>query len=466
MKKKDKFTKILCTIGPVSNNKNIIEKMYKNGMNGVRINTAHGNFKEYQKTIDMVRSIINVPIVLDIKGPELRIRLAQKISVSKNTEFKIYGSLNNTSPYFSFNIIKDISVGDEILIDDGKYICKIIKKAKNFVIVASKQDIELIPNKSLNIPKKALSLPSLSQKDIEAVEFAKKNNIEYIALSFVRDKSDLINLQKKIANTEIKIIAKIENQQGVANIEEIIENCEGVMIARGDLGVELSIKKIPQIQKEIISKCNGAGKISIVATQILETMVNNPSPTRAEVSDITSAILDGADCLMLSQETTIGKFPVECARQMSEIAIETEKNVIPKKIKINKNDISENLSSAAAKLAKKLPVKKIICMTRSGYTAKNIVKHRVNKPVIAITSNLQIQKQLMLCYSIEPFAYSGNMEKYSIIAIVKQLLEDKIVEKKGYILFTTGRHSKESKRTTTIEVHEVKDLLDYIGLPA
>ncbi len=435
-------------------------------MNGVRINTAHGEIEDYQKTVDTVRSIINVPIVLDIKGPEIRIRLAQKISISKNTEFKIYGSVNKTAPYFSFNIIKDISAGDEILIDDGKHACKIIKKAKNFVTVAAKRDIELMPNKSLNIPKKALSLPSLSQKDIEAVNFEKKNNIEYIALSFVRNKSDLIDLKKRIDNAEIKIIAKIENQQGVANIDEIIENCAGVMIARGDLGVELSIKKIPQIQKEIISKCNDAGKISIVATQILESMVKNPSPTRAEVSDITNAILDGADCLMLSQETTIGDFPVECARQMSEIALETEKNVKTKKIAINKNNISENLSLAAAKLAQKLPVKKIICMTRSGYTATNIVKHRVNKPVIAITPSLQIQKQLMLFYSIEPFTYSGNMEKYSIIAIVKQLLEDKIVEKKGYILFTTGRHSKGSKRTTTIEVHDVKDLLDYIGLPA
>ncbi|MBW1650610.1 MAG: pyruvate kinase [Deltaproteobacteria bacterium] len=466
MKKNNKFTKILCTIGPASDNRKIIKKMYQNGMNGVRINTAHGDFEGYQKIIDTVRSVIDVPIVLDIKGPEVRIRLPYKLFINKNTQFKIYASSHKTEPYFSFNIIKDISEKDKILIDDGKYICKIIKKAKDFVIVRSKRNIELIPNKSINIPERALSLPSLSEKDIEAIRFAQKNNIEYIALSFVRDKNDLINLREKLAGAEIKIIAKIENRQGVENIDEILENCAGVMIARGDLGVELSVKKIPRIQKEIITKCNNVGKISIVATQILESMVSNPTPTRAEVSDITNAILDGADCLMLSQETAVGDFPVECVKQMSEIANETEKYVRLKHIKINKNNISENISLAAANLAKKLSVKKIICMTRSGYTAKNIVKHRVNKPVIAIVPNKQIQKQLMLCYSITPFVYYNDSWDYSMLEIIKQLLKDKILEKKGDILFTTGRHSKESKRTTTIEVHNIKDLSDYMGLPA
>ena len=464
--KNNKFTKILSTIGPTSNNKKIIKQMYKNGINGVRINTAHGSFDDYQKTINTVRTIANVPIVLDIKGPELRLKLAQKIFINKDKPLNIYGCKHKTNPYLSYNIINDISVGDNILIDDGKYLCKITKKEKNYITVTFNYNIELLPNRSLNIPEIALSLPSLSQRDIKAINFAKKNNIEYIALSFVRDKNDLINLKEKIADNKIKIIAKIENRQGVENIDQILQNCAGVMIARGDLGVELSLKKIPQIQKQIIAKCNNQGKISIVATQILESMVKNPAPTRAEVSDITNAILDGADCLMLSQETAIGNFPARCVKQMSEIALETEKSVIFKKMEINKNSISQNLSRAAAKLARKLPIKKIICMTRSGYTAKNIVKYRVNKPVIAVVPNKQIQKQLMLCYAIEPFVYERKSWNYSMLEVIKQLLQDKILEKKGDILFTAGRHSKASRRTTTIEVHNIKDLLDYMGLPA
>jgi pyruvate kinase len=317
--------KIIATIGPVCMSSNVIKQMARSGMNIARINTAHGDFEQYDEILRLTRNIKNMPVMIDIKGPEIRVRLDEELIVKRGKEYEFF--YKDKKPCFSYDFSREIKAGEHVFFDNGQIKSKVKKKGnKSFTLVFSKNSI-LMPNKGVNIPGKKLNIPSLSKKDVKAVKYSVKKGIEFIALSFTRNKEDVRNLKALIKNSKIKIVSKIENMEGIKNIDEIISASDGIMIARGDLGVEIPQERIPGVQKKIIKKCKEKGKISIVATQMLESMTEKPTPTRAEVSDVANAILDGANAVMLSGETASGKYPVKAVRVMRKIVREAEKNL-------------------------------------------------------------------------------------------------------------------------------------------
>lgn len=452
-----KNTKILCTIGPSSIDKKIIKRMFLHGMNAARLNTAHGDFDFYQKAIKNIRETCNIPIVIDIKGPDLRIKTSGIHEFRKGEEIRVG---KNSDITLNYDIFSQVKKNDIILMNDGKYRLKIITTSKNNFTMASKENVIIKPDKNFNIPSRDLDLPQLNSKDKKAIKFVNDNNIEYVALSFCRNKDDLLNLRKRL-NSEIKIISKIENHQGIKNIAEIIEFSDAVMIARGDLGVELPPEQVPLIQKKIIHLCNQKGKAVIVATQMLESMVDNQTPTRAETSDVANAVLDGADCLMLSEETAIGKFPDEAVAYMSRVARITEPKIDINIQVFDNSKISDSISYSIFTLAKTLPINKIICLTYSGYTASKIARFRISKPILAVTSSPMVAKQLMIYYSINPIYYGSNFWTKPIISTAKYLFKKKLIKKSELLLFTAGLNTKGGKKTNTIQIHKLSDLAEF-----
>jgi len=432
--------------------------MHQAGMNAARINTAHGSIAEYKKIIASVRRAADIPIILDIKGPDLRVVCEKDISLKKGDEIKVGKKCKIN---LNFDIKDKVKKGDKILIHDGKYCFRIISKGKDSFTMKACENCIISPNKNANLPGKVLGLPMLSKKDLQSINMAKTEKVEYIALSFCRSVDDVENLRKKLKGSRIKIISKIENHEGIDNIEEIIKCSDGIMVARGDLGVEVAQEEVPILQKKIIKSCNQKGKLVIVATQMLESMVENSNPTRAETSDIANAVLDGADCLMLSEETAIGKYPVEAIRIMSKISLNAEPEVDIDIIEEEAENTSELISHSVHTLAKTLKINKIICPTYSGYTAAKIARFRMNIPIIAITSSDMIKRQLMLYYAIEPINYKSNFWDHPIIKIAKYLYKKKLIKKDEKILFTAGLHVKNGKKTNTIQIHDVEDIIDY-----
>jgi len=441
-----KKTKILCTLGPSSSDIRIIKNMYDAGMNAVRINTAHGEFRQYAQFIKDVRKTADIPVVMDIKGPEIRVRCKEKILIAKNTKLEI-GFSSKHDIYLNHNILDALAKDDLILINDGKFAFKVERKYHDHVIVKAAENSMIEPDKNVNIPGKKLNLPSLSKKDIDAIEFSKRNHVEYIALSFCRSKKDITNLQKKIGKSAIKIIAKIENKEGIDNIQEIIEYADGIMVARGDLGVEIPGEEVPLIQKKIIRLCNEKGKLVIVATQMLESMINNPTATRAEISDIANAVLDGTDCVMLSGETALGKYPVEAVKTMSKVAIEVEPQVSQNINEKPSQDVAECIADSVRTLAKTLPITKIVCLTYTGHTANMIARFRLDIPIYAITGDDIVRKQLMLHYALEPIQYKDNLWSAPVSKIADYLYKKKIIRNEDMIIFTAGLHTSEGKKT-------------------
>jgi pyruvate kinase len=456
-----KATKIICTIGPSSYGVATLRKMLRNGMTAARINTAHESSRWYKKVVDRIRRIASIPIIMDIKGPELRIRCKEKMIFPKNAKL-CFGFTEKYNLRLNFNVLKNIQKGDLIMINDGKFSFKVISKGKDCINVISKENCMIEPNKNVNIPGKALNLPSLSSKDLAAIKFAKNENMEYIALSFCRGKKDVINLRKRLGSSGIKIIAKIENREGIENISEIIDSADGIMVARGDLGVELPAEEVPLIQKQIISECNQKGKAVIVATQMLESMISNPVPTRAEISDIANAILDGADCLMLSAETAIGKFPSEAVKTMSKVALEVEPSIKINTISSCSSNISDCISKSAVELARTLPITKIICLTYSGYTATRIARFRLDTPIIAITHSRMVERQLMIYYSLKPIYYKSDFWKEPITNTITHLHKINALSKEDLVLFTAGLFTVEGKKTNTIQVHKISEILESL----
>ena len=275
-----------------------------------------------------------------------------------------------------------------------------------------------------------------------------------------------MNLRKRLGNSNIKIIAKIENKEGIDNIEEIIKYADGVMVARGDLGVELSPEKVPLAQKHIIKMCNEEGKLVIVATQMLESMINNPNPTRAEISDVANAVLDGSDCVMLSAETAIGKYPVRAVEFMTKATVNVEAEVIPTTDKEDpcspkKPSISRVIASSVSELCRRLPITKIICLTYSGHTATQIAKFRIDLPLITVTKSSQVKRQLMLYYAVRSHNMKINFKDPDSVKILTKLYKEKKIEKDDLVLFTAGLHTLHEKRTNTIQIHRISDIYAY-----
>lgn len=469
-----KLTKIVATISDKMCDINFIQKIYDEGVNVVRLNTAHQSYEDSMKVIDNVRKVSDkIAILLDTKGPEIRTTKAdEEINVKAGDIIKIKGDPNKITTqnmvYVSYSdFVNDVPIGSSILIDDGEIELCVKDKNKEYLTCVVKNSGAIEGRKSINIPSVHIKLPPLSEKDKNYVLFAIEQDLDFIAHSFVRNKEDVLAIQKILDeyNSNIKIIAKIENQDGIDNIDEILEYAYGIMIARGDLAIEVPREKIPLIQKKLIKKCAVKRKPVIVATQMLHTMIKNPRPTRAEVSDIATAIFDGTDAIMLSGETAYGKYPVEAVKIMTKIAkqIESEKDkFLDSGYTVLTNDISSYLSKAAVKASVKMNADAIIADTTTGRTVRNITGYRGWVPIYAMTYLKKTMRELALSYGV--YAHYAEPTKSTdefLHSSVQKLVKHKHITKQGRVVFLVGSFGN-SRGANFIQILEVNEALELI----
>lgn len=468
-----KSTKIVATISDLRCEVDFIRELYIEGINVVRMNSAHLQREGFDRIINNTRAVSrNIGILMDTKGPEVRTTVAENDGIEINTGdvFKIYGNPDKltTSEVISVNypyFVRDLKVGDSILFDDGEIEVKVESKTEEYLNCVAQNSGFLGSRKSVNIPGVRINLPSLTEKDKNNILLAIEYDIDFIAHSFVRNKQDILDIQAILDehNSPIKIISKIENQEGVDNIDEILEHTYGVMIARGDLGIEVPQEKIPGIQRRLIRKCVQAKKPVIVATQMLHSMIKNPRPTRAEVTDIANAIYYRTDALMLSGETAYGKYPVEAVRTMATIAREAEKsklaeNDIP--IRMNNHDLTSFLCNAAVETGVKIGTKAIITDTYSGRTARYLAAYRGPNPVLAVCYHERSTRMLALSYGVIPIYQEGkgNTQQYFIEAL-QHLLKDGWIALEDLVCYLSGSFG-EGFGTTFLEVNQVNKILE------
>ena len=460
-----KKTKIICTIGPVSNNEKVMKQMALNGMNCVRINLSHAKKESILETIEIVRKVRNdtklpIAIMYDTKGPEFRlleidnggfkVKKEQTLKIIKNKVLGNKGQISVNHP----EAIDYIKVGDHVLIDNALLDMEVIEKEKNHIVVKALNNGEIKSHKTINVPGVDLNLAFVSDVDREDITFAAQHSCDYLALSFVETKKDVLEAKKIIeqAGGDARIISKIESQQGIDNIDEIIEVSDGIMVARGDLGVEVPLEHLPILQKSIIHKCRENGKFAIVATEMLASMYENPRPTRAEVSDIANAVIDGTDCVMLSGETTVGKYPTEAVDIMSKICEYIESTIdytkhSEYKRKIEVSDIIAKLVNDAVDYEK---VKLIVTTTMTGYTARKISNLRPNCAILACCPSNHIAEKVALNFGVEPITVElfDNME--DIIEVAKKMAKEMYQLKDGDLVVVTGGFPLGKSRSTNL----------------
>ena len=454
-----KKTKIICTIGPASLQREMLERMYHAGMNGARINTAYGTLDQYKLIVDNVRETADVPIIVDVKGPEIRLRVRRKRTVKKGDVLEVGFGREEIS--FNHNFYDKISIADDVYIDNGKIRTQVIEKENGILRLSVMNGGEIGDGKGVNIPNKQLSVPTLSKKDLEIIEFAKKYYVEYIALSFTRSVQDVNNLKSEAHGFEGAIIAKIENFEGVKNFEEILDAVDCIMVARGDLGVEIEPERVPLVQKSIIRLCNQRGKTVVTATEMLESMIHEPTPTRAEVSDVANAVLDGTDATMLSGETSIGKYPVESVSLMSRIARKTE-TAVRSHVEDGKFiNISDTVSKSIQRICQNMPVDKIVTLTRSGYTSKMIARFKIVPPIIAVTPEKRVKRQLELVFGVYPVYIDYRKGKDRILTVAKELRSMNLINDEDTVLFTAAFRTATKHASNLIEIHNVGELMGF-----
>ena len=471
-----KHTKIVATISDKRCDVPFIEALYKAGMNVVRLNTAHLDAEGLSRIVNNVRAVSNrIGILIDTKGPEVRttvttdgqpidFKIGDKVQISGNPEAKT----SHEHIYVSYrNFVNDLSVGSDILIDDGDLELRVIEKQADCLVCEALNEASLGSRKSVNVPGVRINLPSLTERDRQNIIWAIENDLDFIAHSFVRTKQDVLDIQRILDeyNSPIKIIAKIENQEGVDNADEILEAAYGIMIARGDLGIEVPAEKIPGIQRILIRKCVEVKKPVIVATQMLHSMINNPRPTRAEVTDIANAIYYRTDALMLSGETAYGKYPVEAVETMTKVAREAEKtklaaNDIRVPIEGNDLDVTSFLAKQAVKSSSKLHVKAIITDSYTGRTARYLAAFRGTSTVFAIFYNERVMRMLSLSYGVwavhQP--WNDSRRKYFYEAL-NQLIKSGRITRNDMVAYLSGSYG-EGGGTTFLEINNVGKVLD------
>jgi pyruvate kinase len=467
-----KLTKIVATISDRKCDVDFLKSLFDEGVNVVRLNTAHQNYDDTLRVINNVRQVSKkVALLLDTKGPEIRTtKTAEDILVKEGDLIKFKGDpdVESTKEMVCVNykdFVKDVPVDSLILIDDGEIELRVIDKNDDHLVCEVQNSGAIEGKKSINTPAVHINLPSLSEKDRGYVEFAIENDLDFIAHSFVRNKEDVLSIQKMLdeKNSKIKIIAKIENQDGVDNIDEILDHAFGVMIARGDLAIEVPREKIPSIQKQLIKKCSIRRKPVIVATQMLHTMIKNPRPTRAEVTDIATAIFDGTDSIMLSGETAYGDYPVEAVKTMTKIALEIEKDKEPfidNGYTILTNDVSAYLSKSAVKSSIRMNAKVIIADTTTGRTVRNITGYRGDVPVYAMAYNERTMRELSLSYGV--YADTIDLQKDTdtfLYYSVSKLVDSKIIKKEDRVVFLAGNFGK-NRGANFIQILEAGEILE------
>jgi pyruvate kinase len=445
-----KHTKIVATISDRRCEVEFIRQLFDAGMNVARLNTAHISTESALTMINNVRAVSDsIGILVDTKGPEIRTRnISEPINVKEGDIIKIKGGdglSDQETFYVSYEQIhKDVPVGNFILIDDGDLALEVIEQAADCLVCRVGNSGQIKNKKSVNTPGVSVDLPSISEKDVEFIEFAAKNDVDFIAHSFVRNKQDVLAVQEILDqfNSRIKIIAKIENLDGVNNIDEILEHAYGIMVARGDLGIEIPAEKIPSIQRKLIRKAVQQKKPVIIATQMLHSMIDNPRPTRAEVSDVATAIYDRTDAIMLSGETAYGNYPVESVKVMAKIAVEVEAN----KDKRNDlpvprldNETSAFLAEAAVLASKELQINAIVTDTLTGKIARYIAAFRSPLPVYAKCHNGRVKRELALSYGVFPSEIISKKNKHKLIeTALLDLVEKKMITETDNVVYVGG----------------------------
>ena len=468
-----KQTKIVASISDRRCSVDFIRQLFDAGMNVVRMNTAHASAEGMWTIVNNVREVSHhIGILIDTKGPEIRTTGCESpIHYNTGDVVKIFGRPEMDTEHDIINLsyrnfAQDIHIGDDILFDDGALAMKVLDINGPAVIAQVQNEGNLGSHKSVNVPGIHIDLPALTEKDIQNINLAVDMDIDFIAHSFVRNASDVKAVQDILdeRGSDIKIISKIENQEGVDNIDEIIEASYGIMIARGDLGIEVPIERIPGIQRSIIRKCVRAKKPVIVATQMLHTMIHNPRPTRAEVTDIANAIYYRTDALMLSGETATGDYPVEAVRTMAQIAEQAEKD------KVRENDIvipispkcsvREFLSRSAIEATETMNVKGIITDSSTGQTARNLAAFRGPNPVLAICYNEKLQRWLNLSYGVIPVYQKEHISSQELfLAAVRMLRQKGYLELDDRLAYLSGSFGK-GGRTTFLEINTAREVFD------
>ena len=429
-------------MGPASRDKEILKQMFFEGVNVCRLNFSHGNHDDHAKIIKTIRELnhetgLNVAILADLQGPKIRTGKIKdnRMDLIEGSTVKVYTKEQlGEGDAFSINysqLPEDVTKGEIILLDDGKLSLEIIEtNGKDLIIAKVIYGGLLSSNKGVNLPNTKISMPCLTEKDLIDLDFALEENVDWIGLSFVRSARDIIELKRliSISSGKAKVIAKIEKPEAIEDIDEIILESDGLMVARGDLGGEGPYQNVPLIQKMLINKCILNAKPVIVATQMMESMIVNSSPTRAEVNDVANAVLDGADAVMLSGETSIGKYPVEVIRTMNNIVLEMETfdGIYNKEEPPEKNQarfITDSICFNACRLSRRVDAEAILTMSFSGYTAYKIASQRPNAEIYVFTSNKKILTQLSLIWGVKGFYYNKTVSTDHTIADIKSLLK-------------------------------------------
>lgn len=454
----DKKTKIICTISDNNCSIDFLRALYDNGMNVARINSAHATIEGAQKIVDNIRAVSDrIAILVDTKGPEVRLT-AMESSVGfvakEGDMIEIHNGADRLCSQKALytncsSFVHDVPAGASILIDDGSIELQVVDKDEDKLVCRAMNPGVIKGRKSVNVPGVHISLPALTEKDKMFVDWAIDADIDFIAHSFVRNKEDLLEIQKILDSrvSHLKIISKIENQQGIDNLDEILTHCYGVMIARGDLGVEIAAEKIPLIQKKLIQRCRARKKPVIVATQMLHSMIENPRPTRAEVSDVANAILQSTDAIMLSGETASGKYPVEAVSTMSRIAMETEESITtPPDLDLENvtKPIAGVLARSLVAATLKLPVKAIIFDTWSGRTGRYLAEFRPKVPIYAMCYRDFIMREMALTYDIYSYPFPIQSSKEDFVKnSIRILVEDGKLQSGDLVGFIGGSFAHE-----------------------
>ncbi|WP_163971616.1 pyruvate kinase [Oceanobacillus halotolerans] len=473
-------TKVVCTIGPASESVEILERLINAGMNVARLNFSHGDFAEHENRIKNIRKAAantgnTIAILLDTKGPEIRthnFRNGEAEIIQGNHVAISMDEVEGTAERFSITyggLIHDVHEGSKILLDDGLIELEVIDvdKANNEITTKALNSGIIKNKKGVNVPNVKVNLPGITDKDAADIKFGIEQDIDFIAASFVRRPSDVFEIRELLEKnnaTHIQIIPKIENQEGVDNIDDILEVSDGLMVARGDLGVEIPAEDVPLVQKLLIQKCNTAGKPVITATQMLDSMQRNPRPTRAEASDVANAIFDGTDAVMLSGETAAGNYPVESVQTMSNIAVKAEtgldhQTILNNRAKMVDISITDAISQSVTRTAIDLAVDAILTPTESGHTARMISKYRPKVNIVAVTFSEVVNRQLSLVWGVHAImGEKANSTDEMMDIAIDQGLNANVLKRGSRVIITAGVPVGESGTTNLMKIHVIGDV--------
>ncbi|MFZ5648612.1 MAG: pyruvate kinase [Bacillota bacterium] len=471
-------TKIVCTVGPSSEKIPVLMKMMQAGMNVARLNFSHGTHGDHARRLELIREAArkigkNIAIMLDTKGPEIRLGYLEREPVCLEAGKKITLTVEdvkgneNILPVTYRGLPKDVYPGDRVLIADGLIELRVLEKTRKNVECEIVNGGEITSQKGVNLPGVVVNMPAVTDRDIEDILFGIKNGMDFIAASFIRKANDVLAIRQIVeeSGADLDIIAKIESREGLNNLDEIIKVADGIMVARGDLGVEIPVEEVPLVQKTIIEKCNKAGKPVIIATQMLESMIHNPRPTRAEATDIANAIFDGTDAIMLSGETAAGKYPVEAVQTMARIALKAESSLkyeemLLKRTRKQAYTVTDAISHATCAISEDLGAAAIITSTETGHTSRMTSKYRSRAPIVAVTPEEKVLRKMALVWGVQPILVKRTTDTDSMITTaIEASLEAGLISPGDLVVITAGVPVGVHGTTNLIKVHTVGEIM-------